>query len=343
MNIQENYPLQEHNTLSLQQSAAYFVRVSTVEELQQALKFYQEKFSGSDKPGYLVLGEGSNIVFSQDYPGLIIKNDIKGIQIVYNDNDGVELEVGACENWHNLVCYALKNRWYGLENLALIPGTAGAAPVQNIGAYGVELREVFVSAQVLDCEQGRLRCLDNAACEFGYRDSIFKHRPGRFIITHIRLRLKKSAAVNITYQTLQNHFAQKQMQTVNAEDVFDAVIQIRSSRLPDPAVLPNAGSFFKNPVVSLMHYQRLLETYPGLVAYPVEDKKSVKLAAAWLIDQAGWKGIHEEHVGVHAQQALVLVNLGGANGQELLAFADKIRRDIKDRYAIELEIEPTVV
>jgi len=344
MNFRENYSLQSHNTLALQQSADFFVMVMNESELLQAHQFAKDK-----KMPLLLLGEGSNLVLSRNYPGLVVQNAIHGIQVVSEDARAVTIDVGAGEHWHDLVQHTLAQHWFGLENLALIPGTVGAAPVQNIGAYGVEIREFIASVRVFDTYAGEWKILDNSDCAFSYRDSVFKksfslHQANRYLITSVRLILAREAKVNIHYQALRDYLAQrvKSLDTITPRQVFDAVVDIRRSRLPDPVVMPNAGSFFKNPIVPLEQYERLLKKFPALVSYPAGALHR-KLAAAWLIDQAGWRGVQEGQVAVHQQQALVLVNHGATSGAELLVFANKIRSDIQQRYGIDLEMEPTVI
>jgi UDP-N-acetylmuramate dehydrogenase len=340
MDILENYSLQSHNTLALQQTARFFVRVNNEKELLQACQFAKEK-----NLSLLMLGDGSNLVLSRDYGGLVVQNLIKGMEVIAEDMHTITLDVGAGENWHALVCHTLKNNWFGLENLALIPGTVGAAPVQNIGAYGVELCSLVTSIRALDTVTNEWRIFNNKQCQFHYRDSVFKHELGRMLITRVQLRLQKTPVINIQYQALKNWFETSErvdLQKISPQQVCDAVMDIRRSRLPDPLLIPNAGSFFKNPIVPVAHYQQLIKQFSALVSYPAGDSQR-KLAAAWLIDQAGWKGVSEGPVAVHDKQALVLINRGGATGAELLAFAAKIIADIKKRYGIVLEIEPTVI
>lgn len=340
MHFHENYSLQAHNTLALQQNALFFVRVNNEDELLQACQFGKTK-----SLPLLMLGEGSNLVLSHDYPGLVVKNCIKGIKVVAEDAHSVIIEVGAGESWHQLVCHALDNNWFGLENLALIPGTVGAAPVQNIGAYGVEVCSLIVSVKVLDSHNHEWKVFSSKQCEFAYRDSLFKREAGRLLITRVQLRLQKQAVINIQYQALKSWFESSgsiDLDQISPRQVCDAVMDIRRSRLPDPLLTPNAGSFFKNPIVPMAQYQQLLKQFPTLVSYP-SGALHRKLAAAWLIDQANWRGVSEGAVAVHDKQALVLVNRGGASGADLLAFAAKIIADVKMRYGIVLEIEPTVI
>jgi UDP-N-acetylmuramate dehydrogenase len=338
MRIHEHHSLQAYNTLALPSVARYFVEVMDEAELCEAHSFAR----GKNLP-FLMLGEGSNIVLRGDFPGLVVKNVLRGIACVAQEDASVTLDIGAGENWHALVCHALAHHWHGLENLALVPGTVGAAPVQNIGAYGVEIEQFIVNVRAWDTRSNEWKLLGRADCFFSYRDSVFKREPGRYLISRVQLRLWCQPQVNFRYQALQDVLRQRHARdTFTAQEVFDAVVALRQSRLPDPAVLPNAGSFFKNPVVSIGQYQTLLEKFPALVSYPV-DATHRKLAAAWLIDRAGWRGASEGRVAVHERQALVLVNRGGATGEELLSFAQKIAADVSQHYGVELEIEPAVV
>jgi UDP-N-acetylmuramate dehydrogenase len=246
MKLQENYPLQANNTLALKQHARYFCCANNEDELLQQVHFARQK-----NISVLMLGEGSNIVLGKDFPGLVIQNAIKGIHVVSEDAESVVLDIGAGENWHALVCHTLHHQWFGLENLALIPGTVGAAPVQNIGAYGVEVCSFVTHVKVLDTETDQWETIDNAHCQFSYRDSVFKHEPGRLLITRVRLRLHKKPRVNVQYQAIKNWFTAQGIvdeKNISPQQVCDAVIAIRRSRLPDPVRMPNAGSFFKKPI-----------------------------------------------------------------------------------------------
>ncbi len=257
-------------------------------------------------------------------------------------NDEATLVLGAGENWHDSVMYAATSGYRGIENLALIPGTAGAAPVQNIGAYGVELKDTLVSVTALDRHSGETVVLAGADCRFGYRDSLFKQEPGHYVITEIRLRLSRSRPLALDYGDLKGYFGDDlDVATLTPLEVANAVMAVRRRKLPDPQTLPNAGSFFKNPVVSDETWQRLQRDNPGIAGYPAVG--SVKLAAAWLIDQCGWKGYRDARVGVHSHQALVLVNHSGGSGADILALARRIREDVKKRFGVELEMEPGVV
>jgi len=342
MKILENHPLEALNTLALKQSARYFVDIFSKDDLLAALTFARQH-----QLPWMALGSGSNLVLSRDYPGLVIHHQLKGVELISDTASSVTVKIAAGENWHSFVKLSLENNWYGLENLALIPGTVGAAPVQNIGAYGVELCDFFECLEAWDEQQQQFVTLDRQQCQFAYRDSLFKQQSHRFVIVSLTLCLSKSPKVNIQYQSLQDYFSPqgscpRNKEQITPNDVFSAVVAIRQSKLPDPAKVPNAGSFFKNPLVSMVQYESLLKQYPYLVSYPAAAGQR-KLAAGWLIEDAGWKGISRGHVGVHPQQALVLVNHGGGSGADLLQFANTLCEDIKRRYGVVLEIEPVII
>jgi UDP-N-acetylmuramate dehydrogenase len=264
-----------------------------------------------------------------------------GRRVLSDDGETVVVEAEAGEPWHPFVLWTLEQGLGGLENLSLIPGTVGAAPMQNIGAYGVEIKDAFAGLTALDRQSGELRDFSLADCAFGYRDSLFKRQAGRWLILRVRFRLRRHAELRLDYGPLRQQLAAQGCVAPTPQEVSRAVCAIRSEKLPDPAVLGNAGSFFKNPLVSAEQAARLREQYPGLVAYPA-DEGVVKLAAGWLIEQAGWKGFRDGDAGVHDKQALVLVNHGQATGGELLALARRIQADIAERFDVELEIEPNV-
>jgi len=325
------------NTLAVPARARYLADVRSVDELQQALDWAAEH-----QLPLQLLGGGSNLVFAGDFPGMVIHIALRGRRLEPLDDNSAELVLQAGENWHEAVLFAARAGYRGIENLALIPGTAGAAPVQNIGAYGVELCDTLVSVTALDRRQGRVVVLDADDCCFGYRDSLFKHQPGRYIILEIRLRLSRCAPFKLGYGDLQQTLG------VTGDDggltplqVAQAVMSVRQQKLPDPSNLPNAGSFFKNPVVPLEQYRQLRERFSELVSYPVEG--GVKLAAGWLIDQAGWKGFRNEKVGVHDRQALVLVNHGSGSGADILALAEQVQASVLEKFGVALEMEPGIV
>jgi len=291
----------------------------------------------------LVLGGGSNILLTGDYPGVVLHIAMQGIAIAGEDDVATYVRAAAGERWHQLVLWTLAHGLGGLENLSLIPGSVGAAPIQNIGAYGAELKDAFHCATVLDLESGAVTVLDKAACAFGYRDSIFKQAlHGRAVIVDVTFALPKHWQPNLRYAELSQEVAARGIERPTAKDISDAVIAIRTRKLPDPAVIGNAGSFFKNPVVPAAQRHALLERYPQLVSY-LQPDGSYKLAAGWLIDQCGWKGRSLGAAGVYEKQALVLVNRGGASGQEVLHLARKIQDDVLERFGVRIAPEPVFV
>lgn len=331
--VQHNADLQAHNSLAVPALAKALIEVRSIEDLQSAIGYADQQ-----DLSILVLGEGSNTVFQSDYDGLVILNRLMGIQVLSEDEHVVHLRVGAGESWHKLVEFSVRKAWYGLENLALIPGLVGAAPIQNIGAYGAEVKDTITHVEYLDLNSGELSELCNNDCHFAYRDSIFKRAlADKTVITAVSFRLAKQAKCNIDYQAL----AERIVGEPRPLQVFKAVCDIRSAKLPAPADIPNAGSFFKNPIVSAEQRLALSRRYPDLVSFPVGN--SYKLAAAWLIEQAGWKNKRIDGVAVHQEQALVVINPNHQRGQQVLRFARAIQADIKAKYGVELEIEPIIV
>ncbi len=337
--LQSNVSLKQKNTLALVASAEHFVEVTSEAELQQAIAI-------ADREGWpiTVLGAGSNVVLAGGVPGLVVHMAIKGIDTLGEDSGRVTVRIGAGENWHQFVQTALARGWYGLENLSLIPGTVGAAPVQNIGAYGVELSEYLVSVDVVDLATGESSTLDRNACKFGYRDSVFKGRlKNRVVIFAVTLSLPTVPCLKLDYPSLKQKLANYSPRDITPALVSETVCAIRSSKLPDPKVTPNVGSFFKNPVVTAHQAQQLHKQHAEMVVFPAEQAGHLKLAAGWLIEQAGWKGRVLGNVGVHPKQALVLVNRGGASGEELLALASRIQESVVEKFGVQLEIEPRII
>jgi len=333
LDIQANKNLSCYNSFGFAAVADHFVSVSNIDELKMALAFAKE----SELP-WLVIGGGSNLIVASHVPGLVIHMAFRGITSI-SEGSSQLVSIAAGENWHQLVEHCVTQGWGGIENLALIPGTAGAAPMQNIGAYGTELADVFDSLTALDTQTGGLRTFDREQCCFGYRDSYFKSvEPGRFIIVEIKLRLIRDSQPDVSYGALAAELEKKAIKSPSIQDIFTAVCDIRRSKLPDPADIGNAGSFFKNPVVSEQQFDQLSQQFPNIVSFPVADGR--KLAAGWLIDQCGLKGLREGNVGVYAKQALVLVNHGEGNAEELLVLADKVADTVKGRFGVMLEIEP---
>lgn len=337
MQIEYNVSLKDYNTFGLEAKAAAFVEVHSVEELQEALRENQGKLP------IFILGGGSNLLLTQDVPFLVIKNAIKGITIVEEAETDLVLAVGGGENWHQLVMKTLDNGLSGLENLSLIPGTVGAAPIQNIGAYGVELKDVFEKLEAVELATGNLQTFDAAACKFGYRDSVFKQElKGKFCITTVFLRLSKKPLINTNYGAIREVLKERHIEQPTSRDVSDAVIFIRQSKLPDPAKLGNSGSFFQNPEIERSQFERLQQQFPNIIHYDLPDGR-VKIPAGWLIEQCGWKGKRVGNTGSHKDQSLVLVNYGGATGAEVWQLAQDIIASVKEKFGIELTPEVNVL
>jgi UDP-N-acetylmuramate dehydrogenase len=340
MKIEAQQSLRKYNTFGLDVTAEQLVRVCPdhYRDLSELKKFLR----GNDQPLF-VLGGGSNMLLTKDVKGVVLKNEIKGIEVIQEFQNSVHLAIGGGENWHQVVLWAIRNNYGGIENLSLIPGTVGAAPIQNIGAYGVELHDVFVRLQAIDLQNGISKTYFHKDCKFGYRDSIFKRAlKGKVIITKVVLRLSKAPhKINTSYGAIQSILAERGVQNPTIKAVSDAVIAIRSSKLPDPAVLGNAGSFFKNPEVSQTKFKQLKIQFPNIVAYPLESGK-YKIPAGWLIEQCGWKGKRIGNTGSHAQQALVIVNYGGATGTEIKAHAKRVIESVEERFGIRLTPEVNI-
>lgn len=291
----------------------------------------------------LILGGGSNILLPGKLDRWVLHNQIKGIEVAEEDDKTALVRVGAGENWHALVTWAVNRGLSGIENLALIPGTVGAAPIQNIGAYGMELGDTFEYLEAMNRQTGRIERFDRDACQFGYRHSIFKAaEKDQWVITQVVLALKKQSALVVDYGNLQSLLAEEGIESPTLLDVYNTVIKIRKAKLPDPAILGNAGSFFKNPIILRSHYAQLLTTWPGMPYYPV-DEEQVKIPAAWLIDRGGWKGYRDGDCGVHQNQALVLVNYGGGTAAQIRDLSQKIKASVLTKYDITLETEVNIL
>ncbi|MFP8966062.1 UDP-N-acetylmuramate dehydrogenase [Pokkaliibacter sp. CJK22405] len=331
---QRKVNLAAFNTLGFSVSADYFAQISSVQQLQESVATAKK-----NSLHWRVLGGGSNVVLREDLPGLTLRMAIRGLEFeVKADSDEVIVNVAAGEVWHELVKACVAQGYSGIENLALIPGSVGAAPVQNIGAYGVELKDVLVDVECFDPDSGLIKVLDASECGFGYRDSVFKHEGQHLIITKVRLKLSMKAKPCVSYQALRDFLAKANKDDPSLVEVMNAVIAIRQSKLPDPAVLANAGSFFKNPVITAQDASLLKLRYPAMPSYP--DKSGVKVPAGWLIDQLGLKGYRTGDVAVHEHQALVLVHFGGGTGKDLLSLAEEVQSKVKAEYGIALEQEP---
>ncbi len=338
MNIFENISLKSYNTFGIDVVARYFSTFSSVDELAS---LFESKQSIRSKER-LIIGGGSNILFSGDVDGLVLHNAIPGIAQVEEDEQTVLLRVGAGVNWHAFVSYCVENGWAGVENLSLIPGFVGASPMQNIGAYGVEVKEVIESVEAWDIAEKKIVFFSNADCAFGYRESIFKRAlKGMFVITDVTFRLSKKPQYRIEYGAIQQELEKMSVVSLSVKAISEAVIRIRQSKLPDPAIIGNAGSFFKNPSVSARQYENLKNEFPQIVAYPNHDG-SYKLAAGWMIEQCGWKGYRKGDAGCHEKQALVLVNYGAATGNEIIELSELIMESVRNRFQVSLEREVNV-
>lgn len=333
--IQTNVDLQPYNTFGLSVKAEKFADFTSVEELKDLIEQHQSE-------PLLILGGGSNMLLTQDVPGLVLKNSLMGIS-ARQEGDDVYVKAAAGEVWHDLVMYCIENGYGGIENLSLIPGSVGAAPMQNIGAYGVEIQDVFVELEALDIRNGATRIFNKTDCQFGYRESVFKRaKKGKYIITSITLRLSTNHTLNTSYGAISSRLDEMGVTEPTIKDVSEAVIHIRQSKLPDPKEIGNSGSFFKNPVIPRTQFEALKEKFPDIANYPVDDDH-VKIAAGWLIDKAGWKGKTLGNYGVHKNQALVLVNYGDADGKEIYQLSEDILASVKEIYGIELEREVNVI
>ena len=337
--FKENVDLFPFNTFGIHAKARYLVTVTTYDEAREVFKsdWFKEHPT-------LVLGGGSNILLTKDFEGLIIKNEIDGISVIKEDEAMIQLKVGSGENWHRLVLYCVDHNLGGIENLSLIPGTVGAAPMQNIGAYGVEIREVIENVEAIEIKTGFIRKFSREECAFGYRESIFKqHLKGQYFISSITLSLtKKDHHFNISYGAIKEVLDEKNVKDVTIRAISDAVIDIRKKKLPDPISIGNAGSFFKNPSVDNPFFEALKKNYPLIPSFAGENNL-VKIPAAWLIEQCGWKGKTLDNIGVHKHQALVLVNYGDGEGKKIWQLAMDIQSSVKEKFNILLQPEVNVI
>jgi len=336
IDIKENFSLKKFNTFGFEIKCRYFATFSTEAELKEIL-LLQKKFNIP----LMVIGGGSNLLFTNDFDGFVIQPTNKNIEIKNETNEYVELRVGAGENWDEFVEYCVNNNWGGIENLSLIPGFVGTCPIQNIGAYGVEVKDVVSLVETFDIDSFLTHSFTNSDCHFGYRDSVFKHDlKGKQIITHVSFTLNKKADFMLDYGNLKTELLK--YKTIDLKNIRQAVIDIRNSKLPKPEVNGNAGSFFKNPVVKNELAEQLKLQYPDITVY-VQNANESKIPAGWLIEKAGWKGKNIGNAGVHSKQALVLINLGNATGAEVLHLAKEIQNSVKIQFGIELEMEVNVI
>jgi len=334
--IEECYSLKSYNTFGIQCLARIFAEASNQDDLQTIVNIFKD-----DRKPKLILGGGSNLLFTDDFEGVVIFPDLKGFELVDHLHDDVWVKAYAGENWDNFVSYCVSKKWGGIENLSLIPGNVGACPIQNIGAYGVEVKDVIDTIEVIDLQTGEVRFFSNSECQFGYRDSIFKHEAkGKYIIVSVTFKLSKNSVCKTNYGDVTEEL--KNFSEVSIASVRQSIINIRKRKLPDPEKLGNAGSFFKNPIVPLDVYNSMKEEFPEVPSYPV-DNEYVKVPAAWLIDTCGWKARREDNVGTHETQPLVIVNYGEATGKEIFEFGKKIQDSVYQKFNIELEMEVNII
>ena len=337
MSIQEQISLKPYNSFHCECIASHFAIITKAAELKEALDWCM-----LHKKPFIVMGGGSNMLFTQDIDALVLKMEVKGIQKTNETSSEVFLTVGAGENWHHFVSYCVQKGWGGIENLSLIPGTVGASPIQNIGAYGTEVQESIVSIEAFDTKKMQWVILNNNECAFGYRTSLFKLNPNRFIIGTVKFILNKQPILKTDYGAIREVLHDRNIKHPSLENVSNAIIQIRSQKLPDPKVLGNAGSFFKNPSIPAQQFENLKAQFPNLIAYPISDE-TYKVAAGWLIEACGWKGVRKGNVGCYEKQALVIVSYGIQSGKEVYDFSEEIIQSVNEKFGIQLEREVNII
>lgn len=336
MQIQENISLRPYNTFGIDVRARYFSTFKNSDELEELI-------TNDSRLPALILGGGSNILFTKHYDGLVLKNEIKGIAELHEDSEYVYVKAGAGENWHQFVLYCIQRNWSGIENLSLIPGNVGASPMQNIGAYGVEVDDVFWDLEAYHLQDKKNVTFTRSDCEFGYRESVFKKKyKEQFAILNVTFQLRKRPRFNTSYGAIEQELEKMGVKELSIKAISDAVISIRSSKLPNPGETGNAGSFFKNPTITTSEFENLQLKFEKIVGYPNTDG-TVKLAAGWLIEQCGWKGFRKGDAGCHAKQALVLVNYGNATGKEIYQLSEEILQSVKEKFGITLEREVNII
>ena len=338
MQIRENISLRPYNTFGIDATARFFAPFQNLESLAALL---DSPLTAANR--LLILGGGSNLLLTKNFDGLVLKNEIAGIEVVKEDEAHVYLKAGAGVGWHQLVMYCVESGFAGMENLSLIPGNVGASPMQNIGAYGVEVKDVFHQLEAVHVNDKSIETFGLQDCEFGYRESVFKRKyKGQFVITSVTYRLNKSPVFHTSYGAIRQELDRMGVQDLSIKAISQAVINIRSSKLPNPEKIGNAGSFFKNPAVAKEHLATLQQSYPDIPAFPL-DESNVKVPAGWLIEQCGWKGYRKGDAGCYDKQALVLVNYGSASGSEIYALSEEILQSVKERFGIELEREVNII
>ncbi|GAA3624528.1 UDP-N-acetylmuramate dehydrogenase [Flavivirga jejuensis] len=337
MHIKQNISLKPYNTFGIDALAKFFVSVSNMDELKQVLAL-------KNHPNKLILGGGSNMLLTKDFEGLVIHMNLKGIEVISENDDFVTVKANAGENWHEFVLWCINNDFGGVENLSLIPGNVGTAPIQNIGAYGVELKDIFVSCEAISIETKTLKTFTKVDCDFGYRNSIFKqHAKGKYILTNVTFKLSKTNhKLHVNYGAITSQLETMHIAHPTIQDVSKAIIAIRESKLPNPKEIGNSGSFFKNPVISKSSFNILLQNFSDIPSYPVSEDE-VKIPAGWLIEKAGFKGKRFGDYGVHKNQALVLVNYGNAKGSDILNLSTLIQKTVKRLFNISIEAEVNIL
>jgi UDP-N-acetylmuramate dehydrogenase len=339
MQVHQNYFLKKYNTFAIEVYARYFATFSSVEDLQTLLS------TNSNLLPTLILGGGSNILLTKNYDGFVLKNEISGIEIISESEEEVFIKVGAGISWHCFVMYCVEKNYGGVENLSLIPGNVGASPMQNIGAYGVEIKDVFYELEALDLKEKNIKTFTAGECEFGYRESVFKKKyKDQFAILNVTVRLRKKPVFNISYGAIEEELKKMEVEHLSIKSISDAVIHIRSSKLPDPKLIGNAGSFFKNPVLHKHELEKHeLRNSPANIPFYQIDEDHFKIPAGWLIEQCGWKGYRKDDAGCYDKQALVLVNYGNATGKEIYNLSEEIILSVKEKFGIILEREVNII
>ncbi len=338
MNLPQNISLKPFNTFGINVHSRFFSPFSNIQELSELLEF-----SESEKLHWLTIGGGSNLLFTKDYDGIILKNELDGIELMNEDDNYYFVKAAAGVVWHDLVLHCIENNYGGVENLSLIPGSVGAAPLQNIGAYGVELKDVFCELEAFNISTKTIEKFSLNDCAFGYRESVFKRElKGKYIIVNVTFKLTKHPTFNTKYGAIEQELEKMGCKEFSIKNISNAVINIRSSKLPNPKEIGNAGSFFKNPVIDEELYTKLISLFPTIPVYPSPNNK-YKLAAGWLIEQCGWKGYRKDDAGCHSKQALVLVNYANASGKEIYDLSSEIVTSVQQKFGVDLEREVNII
>jgi UDP-N-acetylmuramate dehydrogenase len=335
MKILENISLKPYNSFAIDVTAKNFSSFTSTDELAELTTHHSPLT-------IIILGGGSNILFTKNFDGLVLKNEIRGINLLHEDAEYVYVKAGAGENWHRFVLYCIQRNWAGVENLSLIPGNVGASPMQNIGAYGVELENVFHSLEAFHLQEKRVHTFTKADCAFGYRNSSFKNKyKNQFAVVSVTFKLRKHPIFHTSYGAILQELEKMGIHELSIDNISKAVINIRISKLPDPKLIANAGSFFKNPEVTAIKYEELKSKFPSIIAYPLPGE-NMKLAAGWMIEQCGWKGVRRGDAGCHDKQALVLVNYGKATGKQVYDLSQEILLSVKEKFGVDLEREVNI-